>query len=192
MIGIVAQLVTFLRSMLGDPHAAETIAHHSHNEVNRLIDPSASPTGRALLFDTATKHAIAHLRRRRAQLADRGSTDSVGSAPGVEDAAEPVGIRHLEVMQNFAYHLNEVMQQLPEPTKQIYRLRHADRLTVAQIAERVNLAVDLVEQQLKHAGVLCVSELEKRGIHSLDPEPQRDHSSSVGTGRSEVNRLTPI
>lgn len=192
MIGIVAQLVTFLRSMLGDPHAAETIAHDSHNEVNRLIDPSATPTGRALLFDTATKHAIAHLRRRRAQLADCGSTDSVGSAPGVEDAAEPVGIRHLEVMQNFAYHLNEVMQQLPEPTKQIYSLRRAGRLTVAQIAERLNLGVDLVEQQIKHAGVLCINELEKRGIHSLDPEPQREDSDSERTGSSDIGRLTPI
>ena len=192
MIGIVAQLVTLLRSMLGDLHAAETIANETYKEVSLLIDPSASATGRALLFDTAIKHALSHLRRRRAQIADRESTDSAGSTPEVADAEEPVGIHHLEAMQKFAYHLNEVMQQLPEPTKKIYSLRHADRLTVPQIAERLNIGVDVVAQHLLRAGVLCMNELEKRGVHSLDPAPQKDDSSSVGTDSFDEGRLTPI
>ena len=171
MIGIVAELITFLHRMLGDTRAAESIARDSYVKVKRLIDPSATSTGRALLFDTATKLAISYLRRRRAQRGRRWfELRWIGGIAKGEAAEEPVGIRHLEAVQRFEHHLNEVMQQLPEPTKQIYRLRHAERLTVPQIAERLKLSVNVVEQQLLRAGVLCQNELEKRGINGLDPE----------------------
>lgn len=167
---VVVLLTTFLRRMLGDLHAAESIARDSYAEVKRVIDPSSSATSRALLFDTATKHAIAHIRRRRTAPVGIENAGSMSDAPPeVEQSQEPVGPRHLAVMERFGHHLKEAMLQLPEPTRQIFNLHRADRLSASQIAERLSLDVDVVARHIRLAQVLCVNELEKRGVHSLDP-----------------------
>jgi RNA polymerase sigma factor (sigma-70 family) len=157
-----AQLQQFLTRMTGSPQAAEEIAQETYLKLYRLCRPEEVTCPRALLFDAATKLAITHLRRRRAESAVTPSEAEAAGADEVpDDLARPD--RRAAAEQALKYLAQEV-ERLPANLQTVFTMRYVRQMPRQEIAEQLQISVNAVEQRLTRALTQCRTRLAALGL----------------------------
>jgi RNA polymerase sigma-70 factor, ECF subfamily len=95
------------------------------------------------LFTAARNRALNHLNRERlAKKADPVAASAPGEPPTIEDDL---------VEAELARTIQEAIARLPERTRLVFTMSRQERLTYAEIAERLGLSVKTVETQMGRA-----------------------------------------
>jgi RNA polymerase sigma factor (sigma-70 family) len=154
-----AQLLRFLERMLGRRDVAEDVAQEAYLKLYRLSRPDEVICPRALLFDVATKLAINRLRRARAEAAVAGAAAEMNDVP--DESMRPDRRALLdEAMQR----LTRIIDELQPNLRQVFVMRYVTQMPRQEIAQRLNISVNAVEQRLTRALTLCRERLAAHGI----------------------------
>lgn len=142
----VAPLRRHLARILGNSTEAQDIAHDAYLRVYPVMEKQSAQKPEALLYTTARRLAFNRLKRRQiAPFAHGEATVDAAPAP-TPGVAEQVMAR-----QEFAQ-LEHAIAALPEGCRTVLLLRKLELLSHREIAERLNIAVSMVEKQ--HARAL--------------------------------------
>lgn len=157
-----AQLQQFLSRMTGSPQAAEEIAQETYLKLYRLCRPDEVICPRALLFDAAAKLAISHLRRTRAESAVALSGEEAARAEEVpDDLARP---DRRVAAEQAVKHLTRIVERLPANLQEVFVMRYVRQLPRQEIADRLRISVNAVEQRLTKALTVCRTRLAAQGL----------------------------
>jgi RNA polymerase sigma factor (sigma-70 family) len=147
---------------VGHKEVAEEIAQETYLKLYRLCQPEDVVCPRALLFDAATKLAISYLRRKRAENevavtpVDASLMDEVP-----DDLAQPE--RRAAAEQALQW-LTQIVEQLPSNLQKVFVMRYARQMGRQEIADRLNISVNAVEQRLTRALTHCRVRLAALGL----------------------------
>lgn len=143
-----APLRRYLGRMLRDPDEAQDLAHEAYARVYRSWEANSVSRPAGLLFTTARRLALNHIKRRASAPVTASGADNLipfipSPTPGVEQAV----MAHQEWEQ-----LQQAIGRLPVGCRQVLLLCKLEDLTHAEIAHRLGIAISTVEKQ--HARAL--------------------------------------
>ena len=142
----VVPLRRYLTRFLHDTSEAEDVAHDAYLRVYPVMEKQAAEKPQALLYTTARRLALNHLKRgHHAPIA--GPTDHADSTA----TADPGVVQQVIARQELA-HLDSAIARLPAGCRSVLLLRKLEFLTHQEIADRLGLALSTVEKQ--HARAL--------------------------------------
>lgn len=146
-------LVRFLVLRLQSVQEAREVAQEAYVRLLQLDKPALGNFMRAYLFRIASNIAIDRLRRRQSEnrMASRELFDELDyqQEPERRTAAQ----QELEVIQ-------DCLEELPENCRDAFLLHRLDGLSVADIAERLNVSGRMVRHHLQRALVYCQLRIE--------------------------------
>lgn len=146
-------LVRFLVLRLQSVQEAREVAQEAYVRLLQLDKPALGNFMRAYLFRIASNIAVDRLRRRQSEsrLASRELFDELDyqQEPERRTAAQ----QELEV-------IHDCLEELPENCRRAFLLHRLDGLSVADIAERLNVSGRMVRHHLQRALVYCQLRLE--------------------------------
>ena len=137
------ELVSLLTRQLGNPRDAQDIAQDAFERFCRVADTEDIANPRGLLFTTAYRLALNHLRNRRVAGDRQAST-----LENTDAAADPSRIVDDRERLNRAWH---AMARLPEKTCHVFLLHRFEGLTYREIADQVGLSRKSVEYHMGRA-----------------------------------------
>jgi RNA polymerase sigma factor (sigma-70 family) len=152
-----SELLRYLRRMVGREEAAEEIARKAYLTLCGHCQPNDIVFPRALLFDVATKLAIA---RHRA-VAPETNDASCKEGPPQDCRALPG-----ETMQR----LRQIIEGLQPSLRQVLVMRYVMRMSAQEVADRLRITVGAVEQCSTLALTHCRQRLAAYGIDWVGPE----------------------
>lgn len=141
-----------------DPQVAEELAQEAYIRALRTLEAAPIDHIEAFLHRTAHNLAIDHERRRktRSKVEQFGVADTVLDA--VADTAPSVEVALIEREQIRAF--EQALADLPERTRRIMIMNRIERLTHAEIAERLGISASTVFNELKRGILRCRSQIE--------------------------------
>jgi RNA polymerase sigma factor (sigma-70 family) len=157
-----AQLQRFLMRMLGRRELAEEVAQETYLKLYRLSRPEEVACPQALLFDVATKLAITHLRRTRAETARAASAVDMEELPDEWSRPDRRAMA-AQAMQR----LTQIIEELPPNLREVFVMRYVQQMARPEIAQQLNISVNAIEQRLTRALVVCRTRLVALGIDWL-------------------------
>ncbi len=156
-----AQLQQFLARMLGNREAAEEVAQETYLKLHRLCRSEEVVCPKALLFDAATKLALSYLKRKRAQAAQEADAGAWQLDEIPDDLARPE--RQAAAQQALQW-LTQIVEQLPANLQRVFVLRYVRQMSRQEIADRLHISVNAVEQRLTRALAHCRVRLSALGL----------------------------
>lgn len=161
------QLHQYLTRLLGRKETAEEIAQETYLKLHRLCRAEDVVCPRALLFDAATKMAMNHLRRARAE-AMRATHPTADAAPSLEDIPDDLARPDRRAASQQAVQwLAQIVEQLPSNLQNVFVMRYVRQMSRQEIAEKLNISVNAVEQRLTRALAHCRARLSALGLEWL-------------------------
>ena len=154
-----AALQRFLLRMLGSRELAEEVAQETYLKLYRLCRPEDVVCPQALLFDVATKLALTHLRRARAQAVIAASTVELEDMP--DEAAQPDQRAMADEAMRW---LEKIIEELPPKLRQVFIMRYVQQLPRPEIADSLGISVGALEQRLTRALAHCRERLSSLGL----------------------------
>lgn len=142
----VAPLRRYLARFLRDSGEAQDVAHDAYLRIKPVMDRRSVEKPEALLYTTARRLAINHLKRRKISPVAT-NTDQ----PDLAAASTPGVARQVMARQEWE-RLEQAIAQLPEGCRTVLLLRKLEMLSHQEIADRLGIAVSTVEKQ--HARAL--------------------------------------
>ena len=138
------ELLSFLTRTLGNRRDAEDVAQDAFERLCRVADTDEVANARGLLFTTAHRLALNHLRNRRT------ARDRQASQPRetMDAAADPSTIVDDRERLDRAW---DAIARLPEKTCHVFLLHRFEGLTYREIADQVGLSRKSVEYHMGRA-----------------------------------------
>jgi RNA polymerase sigma-70 factor, ECF subfamily len=134
------RVLGYLRRLVGDE--ADDVQQEVWATVFRRIADLANPGAfRTWLFRMTRYRAIDHLRRRRREQELFVDDETPEDVPQPDDSGEPLALATVE----------EWLNQLPTPQREVLTLRYQDDLSYAEIALIVGCSVGTVRSRLFYA-----------------------------------------
>ena len=140
---VLPELLGFLTRKLGNRRDAEDIAQDAFERFCRVADTEDIANPRGLLFVTAYRLALNHLRNRRAQ-----GDGHASKGENADAAADPSRIVDDRERLGRAWH---AIGRLPEKTCHVFLLHRFEGLTYREIAGQVGLSQKSVEYHMGRA-----------------------------------------
>lgn len=172
-----APLRRYLARLIGSQTEAQDLAHEAYAKVLPALRDKEISQPQAFLYTTAKHLALDQLKRRTrapfdaSQPAD--SAAALSSAPGVEAI--------VMAREEWAL-LERVVAELPPGCRQVLLLRTIDRMSHAEIAEKLGLARSSVEKHLLRATRLLHAATNQNGTgRNADVVPLRNRTGTVGS-----------
>jgi len=156
------QLQRFLTRMLGRRELAEEVAQEAYLKLYRLCRPDEVNCPKALLFDVATKLAITRLKRVRVEASLAATLTETDE---VRDQALPPERRAM--VDQAMHRLTEAVEALSPNLRKVFVMRYVQQMPRHEIAERLSISVNAVEQRLTRALAQCRHRLAALGIDCL-------------------------
>ena len=138
------ELLGFLERKLGNRRDAEDIAQDAFERFCRVADTQDIASPRGLLFTTAYRLALNHLRNR----GTAGGPRIAEPHEGADAAADPSRVVDGRERLDRAWH---AISRLPEKTCHVFMLHRFEGLTYREIAEQVGLSRKSVEYHMRRA-----------------------------------------
>jgi RNA polymerase sigma-70 factor (ECF subfamily) len=143
------QLKKYLFWLVHSHDIAEELAQEAYVRFLRQSEPQHILNLNAFLFTIAANLARDHLRNvKREQNREFMPLD-------VEIADSASNTEDIIARQCMEEQLEKAIASLPEKTREVFLLYHADELSYKQIAARLNISVRTVEYHLRQALLLC-------------------------------------
>ncbi len=154
-----ARLVHYLGSFADDRHAIDDLAQDVFVKVFRAALKGQYDNGRPMMaawvFRIARNCAIDHLRHRRVkplelvgEMTDALTDESVARAQSKEPGNDPLAAA-IDNEQTDSARL--LMQQLPDPQREVVQLKIFGELTFAEIAEVLDCPLPTVKSRMRYA-----------------------------------------
>jgi len=144
-------LLAWLRRRLGDACDAADLAHDTF--VRLMVSSRTAPLGdepRAFLTHVAKGLVADHWRRREME---RAYLEAIVHLPEPQAPSPEARMLIIESLLR----IEAMLASLPARTRQVFLLAQFDKLTLAQIAERVGMPVITVRRHIHKALVACMS-----------------------------------
>lgn len=142
----IAPLRRYLSRFLGNATEAQDVAHDAYLRVRPSMEENTARKPEALLYTTARRLALNHIKRRRISPFSPQPEDLESTASREPDVAHQVMARQ-ELLQ-----LEDAIAALPRGCRTVLLLRKVEMLSHQEIANRLNISVSTVEKQ--HARAL--------------------------------------
>lgn len=156
----VAPLRRYLSRLLRDEREAEDVAHDAFLRVLPVVERAAAEKPAALLYTTARRLAINHIKRR-----DHAPVARDSFLLDAQPAAQP-GVAQQVIARQELARVEAAIAELPEGCRAVLLLRKVELLSHAEIAARLGIAISTVEKQ--HARALRL--LRARLAETAEPE----------------------
>ena len=140
---VLPELLSFLTRKLGNRQDAEDVAQDTFERFCRVADTEDIANPRGLLFVTAYRLALNHMRDRRVQ-GDRQASQREHT----DAAADPSRIVDDRERLDRAWH---AIARLPEKTCHVFLLHRFEGLTYREIADQVGLSQKSIEYHMGRA-----------------------------------------
>ncbi len=140
---VLPELLSFLTRKLGNRRDAEDVAQDTFERFCRVADTEDIANPRGLLFVTAYRLALNHMRDRRVQ-GDRQASQREHT----DAAADPSRIVDDRERLDRAW---QAMARLPEKTCHVFLLHRFEGLTYREIADQVGLSQKSIEYHMGRA-----------------------------------------
>jgi len=141
-----APLRRYLARLLGNTTEAQDVAHDAYLRVYPKVQDQSAKSPEAVLYTTARRLAINHLKR-------RSIAPLTPDPVAVETAASAApGVVQEVIARQELHDLEQAIAQLPEGCRAVLLLRKIELLSHQEIARRLGIAVSTVEKQ--HARAL--------------------------------------
>ena len=140
---VLPELLSFLTRKLGNRRDAEDVAQDTFERFCRVADTEDIANPRGLLFVTAYRLALNHMRDRRVQ-GDRQASQREHT----DAAADPSRIVDDRERLDRAWH---AIARLPEKTCHVFLLHRFEGLTYREIADQVGLSQKSIEYHMGRA-----------------------------------------
>ena len=157
----------FLLRMLGRKDVAEDIAQDAYLKIFRLSRPDEVTCPQAFLFDVATKLALTHLRRVRAESAQATASNAEMEEVPDEAASRPERrVAAEQAMQQLA----RIVEDLPPNLRQVFVMRYVKQMPHQEIAAQLSISTGALEQRLTRALAQCRARMSALGFDWLGLE----------------------
>lgn len=139
-------LLRMIRRIVGDVAAAEDVSQGLYLRVRAVKDDLPIANARAYLFKLAANLATDYV---RGEARRRGVAAEIDEILWVEDAAPSLD-RVVEARDELA-RVQAAVEQLPEPTRTMFRLNRFGMVPQREIAERFGVSTTIVERHMRRA-----------------------------------------
>lgn len=135
-------LRSWLRRAVG-PDEIEDIIQESYCRISNMREISHIKNGRAYLFTTAKMIIVERVRRSRVV-----SIETVAELDKLQLYCEDRSPEDIAVARNYLNSVTQLMDQLPERCRKIFRMRKIEGLSQREVATQLGLAEHIVENDV--------------------------------------------
>jgi len=136
----------YLSRKIRDPQLAADLVQESFLRLAQKPPSEHIDNSQGYLYRTASNLLIDHIRQEA-----RRKTDSVPHEALAEIEDETAGLEAHAMVQQQRRALKQVMAELPERTRQIFRLNRIEGMTHAQVARHLDISDSSVQKHLAKA-----------------------------------------
>ena len=152
----------YLARLLGNTTEAQDVAHDAYLRIYPSVQNQTAEKPEALLYVTARRLAINHLKRR--SISPEGTAGSADPAHETTASASPSVPHQVMARQELAL-LEQAIAELPAGCRAVLLLRKIELLSHREIADRLGIAISTVEKQHARALRLLRAALPVESFH---------------------------